>query len=337
MSPWQRPGNGTVSERPRNGCRTRAVGTVMLVIGVVSFGGPEALAVHEVPDPHPGPGEVRIRVRAAAVSPTDTLLRAGGQELGGRRPPYVPGMDAAGTVDEVGEGSAWRVGDAVMAIALPRGEHGGAYAELLVAPDDSIARIPANTDFAAASTLPMNGLTALQALEVLDLEPGRTLAVTGAAGTLGNYVVELAEHQGLTVVADAADQDLELVESLGADHVVARGDDVAERIREFFPEGVDALVDAAVLNERAAPAVRDGGRFATVRNWDGDPGRGITVHRISAPREHRSGHKLELLRRWVEEGVLTLRVADVLPAAEAAEAHRRLEAGGVRGRLVLRF
>lgn len=309
----------------------------MFVIGVESFGGPEALTVHEVPDPRPGSGEVRIRVRAAAVSPTDTVLRAGGQSLDGRRPPHVPGMDAAGTVDEVGEGSAWQVGDAVMAIALPRGEHGGAYAQLLVAPDDSIARLPANADFATASTLPMNGLTALQILEVLDLQPEQTLAVTGAAGTLGNYVVELAKHQGLTVVADAADQDLELVESLGADHVVARGDDVAERIREFFPDGVDALVDAAVLDEKAAPAVRDGGGFATVRGWSGDPGRGITVHRIGVYDEYHSGDKLELLRRHVEDGVLTLRVADLLPAAEAAEAHRRLEAGGVRGRLVLQF
>ncbi|MFI7494751.1 NADP-dependent oxidoreductase [Kocuria sp. M4R2S49] len=307
----------------------------MQVIGVESFGGPEVLAVHEVPDPRPGPGEVRIRVRAAAVSPTDTVLRAGGQPLEHLRPPYVPGMDAAGIIDEVGQGSAWHVGEAVMAIALPRGEHGGAYAEFLVAPDDSIARLPAGTDFATASTLPMNGLTALQILEVLDLQPEQTLAVTGAAGTLGNYVVELAKHEGLTVVADASDQDLELVESLGADHVVARGDDVAERIREFFPDGVDALVDAAVLHEKAAPAVRDGGGFATVRHWTGDPGRGIRVHRISVPQEYHSGQKLDRLRRYVEEGVLSLRVADVLPAADAAEAHRRLEAGGVRGRLVL--
>lgn len=309
----------------------------MLVIGVESFGGPEALAVHGVPDPHPGPGEVRIRVRAAAVSPTDTVLRSGGHRLEGRRPPHVPGMDAAGIIDEVGEGSVWHVGDAVMTMALPRGEHGGAYAELLVAPDESVARIPANTDFAAASTLPMNGLTALQILEVLDLQPEQTLAITGAAGTLGNYVAELAVHEGLTVVADAADKDLELVESLGAGHVVARGADVAQRIREFFPDGVDALVDAAVLNEKAVPAVRDGGGFATVRNWTGDPGRGIAVHPISVPREYRSAGKLDRLRRYVEDGVLSLRVAAVLPAAEAAEAHRRLEAGGVRGRLVLQF
>jgi len=307
----------------------------MRVIGVEQFGGPEALAVHEVPDPHPGPGEVRIRVRAAAVSPTDTLLRAGRQPMGERRPPHVPGMDAAGIVDEVGEGSVWRPGTAVMAIALPRGEHGGAYAEYLIAPDDSIARVPADADFAASATLPMNGLTALQILESLDLQPEQVLAVTGAAGVLGNYVVELAKHEGLTVVADASEQDLELVDSLGADHVVARGDDVAERIREFFPDGVDALVDAAVLDEKAAPAVRDGGGFATVRHWEGEPGRGITVHRISVPREYHSGDKLDLLRRYVEDGVLTLRVAGVYPAEDAAEAHRRLEAGGVRGRLVL--
>jgi NADPH2:quinone reductase len=288
-----------------------------------------------VPDPHPGPGQVRIRVHAAAVSPTDAMLRAGRQQLGDRRPPHVPGMDAAGTVDEVGAGSAWRVGDAVMGIALPRGEHGGAYAQLLVAPDDSIARIPENTDFATAATLPMNGLTALQALEALDLKPEQTLAVTGAAGTLGGYVIELAKHEGLTVVADAADQDLELVESFGADHVVARGDDVALRIREFFPGGVDGLVDAAVLDEKAAPALRDGGGFATVRNWTGDPGRGITVHRVHVYDEYHSGDKLDRLRRLVDDGVLTLRVAGRFPAAEAAEAHRRLEAGGVRGRLVL--
>ena len=309
----------------------------MLVIGVELFGGPEVLAVHEMPDPHPGPGQVRVRVRAAAVSPTDAMLRAGRQPLEGRRPPHVPGMDAAGVVDEVGEGSSWRVGEAVMAIALPRGEHGGAYAELLVAPDESIARLPSNTDFASASTLPMNGLTALQILEALDLQPGQTLAVTGAAGTLGNYVVELAEHGGLTVVADAADKDRELVQGLGADHVVARGDDVAARIRELFPEGVDALADAAVLNERAAPAVRDGGGFATVRRWTGDPGRGITVHRISVYEEYRSHHKLDRIRQYAEEGILIPRVTAVYPAEEAAEAHRRLEAGGVRGRLVLEF
>jgi NADPH:quinone reductase-like Zn-dependent oxidoreductase len=310
----------------------------MRVIGVTEFGGPEALGVHEAPEPHPGPGEARIKVAAAAVNPTDTVVRTGVRGRNGQQPPHIPGMDAAGVIDEVGEGSKWQVGDEVMAIALPFGEHLGAYAEYLVGPDDSMARIPAGTDLAHAATLPMNGLTAVQILERLDLRPGQVLAVTGAAGTLGNYVVQLAKHAGLTVVADAADKDRELVQSLGPDHIVARGDDVAESIRGLFPDGVDGLADAAVLLNKASRAVRDGGGIAAVREWnDEEPGRGITVHLIRVAREYHSGGKLDRLRALAEEGVLVPRVAATLPAEQAPEAHRRLEAGGTRGRVVLTF
>ena len=309
----------------------------MKVIGVTEFGGPEKLGTHEVPEPHAGPGEVRIRVHAAAVSPTDTHMRIGDYPVTGE-PPYVPGMDAAGVVDEVGEGCPWQVGDKLMAIALPvGGKHGGGYVEKLVGPWRSMARIPEGVDFAAASTLPMNGLTAYQALEKLDLSPGQTLAVTGAAGTLGGYVVQLAKHRGLTVVADAAEKDRELVASFGADHIVPRGDDVASRIREIYPDGVDGLVDGSVQNELVVPAVRDGGGFATVRFWSGPVDRGIKLHKVLVAQEYESHEKLDELRKLVEEGVITLRVADTIPADNAAEAHRRLAAGGVRGRLVLTF
>lgn len=309
----------------------------MKVIGVTEFGGPEVLTAHEMPEPHAGPGEARIRVHAAAVSPTDTVLRAAGHGVQGGEPPYVPGMDAAGVVDEVGEGSPWQVGDEVMAMAIPRSEHGGAYAEYLVGPWESMARIPAGTDFVAACTLPMNGLTARQSLDLLGMEPGQTLAVTGAAGMLGNYTVQLAKHEGLVVVADAADKDRTLVESLGADYVVARGDGVADRIREVVPGGVDGLVDAALQGEKVVPAVRDGGGFVTVRGWRGVPDRGIAFHPVLVVNDYRSHDKLDQLRRLVEQGSLTPRVADTLPAEDAAEAHRRLEAGGVRGRMVLTF
>lgn len=310
----------------------------MKVIGVTEFGGPDALGVHEVDEPHPGPGEARIAVKAAAVSPTDTGVRSGGRDPGSAAPPYVPGMDAAGVIDEIGDGSRWRVGDEVMAMALPLTGHGGAYVEKLVGASDSMAAIPAGTDFAAASTLPMNGLTAWQILEFVDLEPGQTIAVTGAAGTLGGYLIQLARHAGLRVIADAAPADRALVESLGADVVVDRGDDVADRIRSATGgRGADAIADAAVMNEKALPGVRDGGAFASVRYWRGEPERGITFHRASVFDEYHSADKLDSLRRLAEDGVLTLRVADTFPAARAAEAHRRLEAGGVRGRLVLAF
>src|SRR5437763_11610498 len=109
----------------------------MKVVGVQRFGGPEALEVVEVGEPHPGPGEIRVRVHAATVNPTDTLFRAGvtsAQLVRDRPPPYVPGMDVAGVVDEVGDGARQSPGDEVMAITLPRGPLGGGYAEYVVVP-----------------------------------------------------------------------------------------------------------------------------------------------------------------------------------------------------------
>ena len=100
----------------------------MRLVGVEEFGGPERLQVFEVPEPHAGTGEVRIRVHAVAVNPTDVGVRSGLRDPQGAPPPYAPGMDAAGVVDEVGEGSPWRVGQQVMAMALPLSEHGGAIA-----------------------------------------------------------------------------------------------------------------------------------------------------------------------------------------------------------------
>ena len=255
-------------------------------------------------------------------------------------PPYVVGMDAAGVVDEVGaplDGVPvpFAVADEVMAITLPAGQHGGAYAEYVVGPWESATRIPTGTSLEEASTLPMNGLTAVQALEKLDLAPGSTVAVTGAAGTLGAYVVQLAKDAGLTVVADSSSADRALVEGLGADFVVERGDDVAERILAAVPGGVDAVVDAAVQTSAVVPAVAPGGAFVSFRGWQGDATDGVRFIVVSVADEYRSHEKLAALADAVARGVVTLRVADVLPAAPAAAAHERLEAGGTRGRFVL--
>ncbi len=176
---------------------------------------------------------VRIRVHAAAVNPTDTLARNGARAEAQRAvspPPYVPGMDAAGVVDEIGEGveTDLQPGDHVMAIVVPAGSH-GAYSERIVVPVESVARVPAGTSDVEACTLPMNGLTACMALDTLELRAGDTVAVTGAAGAFGGYVVQLAKAAGFKVVADASVADGQLVRDLGADVVVARGDDVATR------------------------------------------------------------------------------------------------------------
>lgn len=307
----------------------------------MKYGGPEALEVVELPTPEAGPGQVRIRVRATAVSPTDTNVRAGTraeQQAKAGPPPYVPGMDAAGVLDQIGEGADTdlQVGDNVMAIVLPRGSH-GAYSEYVALPAKSVARMPEGSSFAEASTLPMNGLTARLSLDQLALQPGQTLAVTGAAGCYGGYMVELAKADGLRVIADASEADEELVASLGADVIVRRGDDVADRIREHAPDGVDGLADGSVQKELLVAAVRHGGGFASVRGWPGNGERDIGFHVTWVFDYATEQARLDRLRQQAEDGQVTLRVAGTFPIENASEAHARLEAGGTRGRWIIEF
>ncbi len=314
----------------------------MRAIGIRHWGGPEVLEVVELPDPVAGPGELGIRVHAATVNPTDTVLRSGGraERLEDVAPPHVPGMEAAGVLEQIGDGvdtDLW-VGERVMAIVLPLGAH-GAYAERLALPADSVVRSPAGTSDAEAATLPMNGLTARLALDVLALAPGQILAVTGAAGAVGGYTVQLGHAAGLRILADAAPADEALVRALGADDIVARGAEFVDEVRRLVPDGSDAMVDAALMGASAVGAVRDNGAIVTLRGDDGGGAehRGIAFHPIYVRTVARAHAKLDDLRAHAEAGTVTLRVARTLPARHAPEAHRLLEAGGVRGRLVLEF
>jgi NADPH2:quinone reductase len=312
----------------------------MRAVGLFTHGGPEVLQVVELPEVHAGPGQVRIRVRAATVNPTDILARNGtrAEQQKIDPPPYVPGMEVAGIVDEVGSGvsSRLKIGDAVMAIVVPKGSH-GAYREQIVLDARSVVSAPAGKTHSEACTLPMNGLTARLSLDLLKLSPGQVIAVTGAAGAYGGYVVQLAKAEGLTVIADASEKDEKLVASLGADIVVRRGDDVASRIRGHFPQGVDGLADGALLNELVIPAVCDGGAFTSLRGFQGIPQRDIHFTTTFVRSYAQEFEKLFQLRQQVEAGRITLRVADVYPPDRTADAHRRLEAGGTRGRLVIQF
>ncbi len=313
----------------------------MEAVGFSEFGGPEVLQLVSLPVPVPGPGEVRVRVAAAAVNPTDLAFRSGGHRSmpDGMSPPYVPGMDLAGVVDVAGADAAsqWAPGDRVMAAVSPWAAGGGAQAEFVVVAADALARVPGQMSLQAAATLPMNALTVRAALDMLALRPGQTLGVTGAAGAVGGYAIQLGRAEGLRVIADAGPADEDLVAGLGADVVVPRGPGVAARVRQVLPDGVDALLDAAVMGPPALPAVRDGGQVIAVRPFDGEAERGITVSLVLVFRHLHEGETLARLAELADKGVLSLRVADVLPAARAAEAHRRFEAHGVRGRLVLTF
>jgi NADPH2:quinone reductase len=312
----------------------------MRAVGLMEHGGPEVLQVVEVPEANAGPGQVRLRIHAAAVNPTDVMARNGSRAEQQKLdpPPYIPGMDAAGIVDQVGEGvtTGVKVGDRVMAMICPAAAH-GAYREQIVLEARAVVPAPAGTSHVEACTLPMNGLTARLSLDLLGLKAGQSLAVTGAAGAYGGYVIQLAKTEGLTVIADASEADEALVKSLGADIVVRRGDGVAERIREHFPDGVDGLADGAVQNEAVIAAVRDGGGFTAVRGFVGEPQRGIAFTTTFVRSYDCEWEKLDRLRALTEEGKLTLRVADTYPPERASDAHARLEAGGTRGRLVIEF
>jgi NADPH:quinone reductase-like Zn-dependent oxidoreductase len=303
---------------------------VVKAVGIIEPGGPEVLRVVEREVREPETGEVRIAVRAAGVNPTDVGMRQRGVD--GLPPPWTPGMDAAGLVESVGPGVAGlAVGDEVMAAVLPRRPEGGAQAELLVVPAASVVPIPAGATLEQAATLPMNGLTALLGLELLDLPVGSTLLVTGGAGLLASYVIPLAKRAGLRVLADASDDDAELVRGFGADELLPRG--------VPYPEGVaDGVFDTALRGRDALAAVRAGGGLAYVRTWDGaDVEGGVTIHRIQVATVLERTDWLRELAELAAQGVLALRVAETFPPERAADAHRLMEAGGLRGRAVIVF
>ena len=308
-------------------------------VAFTEFGAPSVLHLVTLPVPAPGPGQVLVHVAAATVNPTDLGFRAGGRALPDSvTPPYIPGMDLAGVIDSAGPGvSGWAVGDRVMAAVSPFLPGGGAQQEYRLVDTDQLARVPDGVALELAATLPMNGMTVRAALDILSLPAGSVLAVTGSPGAVGGYAIQLGRRDGLVVVADAAPGDVALVRGLGAEHVVPRGDGFASAVRALFPSGVDAVLDAALLGPPALAAVRDGGQLIAVRPFQGETERDIKISLVLVGQHLHEGARVAELASLAAEGELTLRLAEAMPASRAAEAHERLAAGGVRGRLVLTF
>ena len=309
--------------------------TVARAVAITEPGGEWSVVERDVRAP--GPGEVRIAVKAAAVNPTDAGVRERGIE--GVDPPWVPGADAAGIVESVGDGvERVTAGDDAMAIVSPRRPEGGGQAELVVVPAASVVRAPADMSLVEAATIPMNGMTTLLALDELGLGAGETLGVSGGAGFLASFVIACAKARGLRVVADAKPADEELVRGFGADVVLPRGEGFPAAVREAVPDGVDGFVDTALLYDAAFPAIRDGGGIVTVRGWrGGDSERGIAVHPVLVYGVVERTDWLEEVRTLAVQGVFRARVAATFPPERAAEAQALMDAGGLRGRAVIVF
>jgi NADPH2:quinone reductase len=311
----------------------------MTTLTFSTFGGPEVLELRELPVREPGPGEVRIRVAAAPVQPVDLAARGGYlSSMLPAREIYTPGWDLAGVVESVGDRvTGLAQGDAVVAFNHWFATMNGTQGTVAVVDAEGVALGPAGVDPATASTLPLNGLTALQALDRLELPRGALLAVIGAAGSVGGFMLELARERGLEVYGVASAGDEAFVTGTGATFV-ERPDDaqlLGKAIREALPAGsggVDGVLDPASAGAPALGAIRDGGRYVTlVAPLAPEPERGIEVifHMVRADRA-----QLQHLVELVEQGALTLRLAGTFPLTEAAAAHEA-RATGVRGTVVL--
>ncbi|HEY2792511.1 MAG TPA: NADP-dependent oxidoreductase [Micromonosporaceae bacterium] len=288
------------------------------------FGGPEVLEIVDLPDPHPGPGEVRIAVRAAGVNASDWKKRRG---LMDEQLPQTMGYEAAGIIDELGDGVAdVAVGDSVFGFC----SDGAAQAELTVL--SFYAPIPPSLGFATAAALPAAIETAARALDQLGVGGGIVL-INGASGNIGSAAVQLAVARGARVIGTAGPANHDYVRSLGAEPL-AYGDGLTERVRTLAPSGVDQALDVAgsgVLPE-LIDLTGDTSKVVTIADFEGAQRHGV---RFSRGDTGRALYVLSEIGELVESGRFALPAVQTFPLAEIAEAHRAGEAGHLRAKLVL--
>ncbi|MEU4509094.1 NADP-dependent oxidoreductase [Nonomuraea wenchangensis] len=292
-------------------------------------GGPEVLKVVELPAPQAGPGQVRVRVRAAGVQPFDTAVR------GGWLPPYlgevsfprIPGNEFAGVVDQVGEGvRGVAIGDEVLGFSRLF-----AYAEYVVVPATDVAPKPPGVPWEVAGGLTAGVQTAELALDELGLKEGETLLVHGAAGAVGTAAVQIARMRGARVIGTAREVNHEHLRELGAEPV-AYGEGLADRVRALAPGGVDAALDGAGGHalEVSLELVADPGRVVTLVEHGRAAGLGVRT-----VRGERTAERLGRYARLYAEGRFAFPVRRTYALAEAADAHREVETGHGRGKVVL--
>lgn len=298
----------------------------MKAITFARFGGPEVLELTDVPDPHATEGTVRVRVRAAGVNPIDWKVRRGMMEKSSPTTfPSIPGVEIAGTVDEVGPGvGELAVGDEVL------GWTDGGYAEYALA--RQLVRKPPDLSWELAAALPVAGETALRVLDELGVRSGETIVVHGASGAVGSLAVQLAKARGAEVIGTASAESQDAVRSLGATPVLY-GDGLVERVRAAAPKGVSAAFDAAGRGALPALVELTGGTSRVITIADPEAER-YGVHFSSGG----GGDRVPVLKELVDQlaaGALKITIASTFPLSAAAKAQAISEAGHARGKLIL--
>jgi NADPH:quinone reductase-like Zn-dependent oxidoreductase len=297
----------------------------MFALQYKSYGGPEVLTVGEAPEVHAGPGQVRVQVRAASVNPIDWKLRAGylagGKPLEGTR--YL-GYDAAGLVDEVGDGvTDVAVGEDVFGLGS------NTAAEFAVL--ESYAKKPASVDWAVAAAAGVSAETAIRALDLVGVSRGSTLLIDGGAGGVGAVAVQIAIARGATVIASAGQANQDYLREIRATPVLY-GDGLVERVRAIAPGGVDAVFDVAGKSSLAdlVSLVPKPSQVVTISQYNvGDSGVQLTTGRS----EH-AKRALAETADLLQQSKLVIKI-QTFPFDRAAEAHATSEHGHLRGKLVL--
>jgi NADPH:quinone reductase-like Zn-dependent oxidoreductase len=281
------------------------------------------------PDP-PRPGEVLVAVQAAGLNPSDTKIRAGGGRLGDVELPYVSGREATGWVVEVGPGvDSLEPGQGVFAF-FGWGARPGGHTERLVVSASALALCPLGVPVEEAAGLPLAGLTALQGLEALGALAGERVLVTSGSGGVGHLGVQIAVALGLEVIATSGPANLGFVSGLGAAEVLDyRDEDHRRRLR-----GIPYVLDSVGAENIGSylGCLSAGAKVAAVAGVPSEVPDGITVTPI---RCEASSARLTRLSGLMTEGRLSVTVQQVFPLEQAAEAHRLLEGGHVRGKLVI--
>ncbi|MEF3304002.1 NADP-dependent oxidoreductase [Paenibacillus sp. GYB003] len=292
------------------------------------FGGPEVLRLTELEAPEAGAGEVRVRVKAAGVQPVDCSVRSGWMPAGVQVSfPQVAGNEFAGVIDRIGEGvTGLSVGEEVVGFRVL-----GCYAEYVVVPADQVVPKPAGMPWEQAGGLSGAGQTAHTALEELRVGKGDIVLINGAAGGVGTVAVQVARERGATVIGTASEANHDYLRSLGA-IPVAYGDGLLDRVRALAPNGLDAALDAASVDglRVALELVKDKDRVGTIFAFEHY--KQLGVRWIGSKR---SAARLRELLDLYAQGKLRIFVRSVHPLEKAADAHREVESGHGRGKVVL--
>lgn len=322
----------------------------MQAMVLTEFGGPDVLHAAELPTPVPGTGEVLVEITCTSVNPADWKTREG--KLSGYIDyhfPFVLGFDLAGVVAAVGPGVTRRqVGDQVFGMSNQRNGADGTYAEYCLASSELLAPLPEGWSHVDAAGLPVAGSTAYGGMvDAGELQAGQTVLINGGAGGVGSIAIQIARALGARVAVTCSPKNFDYVTELGADLAIDyRGGDVVSQLRAWAPSGVNQVLDAVGLDTllpHAEELVAPGGCYVEIETLisradearvarAAEHGVRIVSNMIAVQRQPQ--HLVELAALCAS-GAIRPPATEVLPLAKVADAHRLVEAGHVRGKVIL--